>query len=71
MKEKEEHYKDVPFYRVRRLTAWLRAQGYVMNSRLVSVLLPRMGLQAIYPIRARPFLRGLGYRVSYKIYFGY
>jgi putative transposase len=50
-------YTKVPFYGVRRLTAWLRAQGYIVNPKRVRVLMRRMGLQAIFPITRRGYLR--------------
>lgn len=50
-----EQYTKVPFYGVRRLTAWLRAQGYRVNLKRVRVLMRRMGLQAIYPHKRRSF----------------
>jgi hypothetical protein len=51
----DEQYTKVPFYGVRRLTAWLRAQGYIVNPKRVRVLMRRMGLQAIYPHKRRSF----------------
>jgi putative transposase len=51
----DEWYTKVPFYGVRRLTAWLRAQGYIVNPKRVRVLMRRMGLQAIYPHKRRSF----------------
>ncbi|HCI56138.1 MAG TPA: hypothetical protein DFI01_09495 [Bacteroidales bacterium] len=33
------------------MTAWLRAQGYEVNSKRVRRLFQRMGFQAIYPCR--------------------
>jgi len=51
----DEQYTKVPFYGVRRLTAWLRAQGYIVNPKLVRVLMRRMGLQAIYPHKRKSF----------------
>ena len=35
----DEQYTKVPFYGVRRLTAWLRAQGYIVNPKRVRVLM--------------------------------
>jgi len=54
-----EQYTKVPFYRVRRLTAWLRVQGYIVNPKRVRVLMRRMGLQAIYPNKRSFSLYGL------------
>jgi len=51
----DEQYTKVAFYRVRRLTAWLRARGYIVNPKRVRVLMRRMGLQAIYPHKRRIF----------------
>jgi len=51
----DEKYMKVPFYGVRRLNAWLRAQGYIVNPKRVRVLMRRMGLQAIYPHKRRNF----------------
>ena len=51
----DEQYTKVPFYGVRRLTAWLRARGYIVNPKRVMVLMRRMGLQAIYPHKRRSF----------------
>ena len=44
----DEQYTKVPFYGVRRLTAWLRARGYIMNPEGFRVLMRRMGLQGIF-----------------------
>jgi len=51
----DEQYTKVPFYGVRRLTAWLRVRGYIVNPKRVRVLMRRMGLQAIYPHKRRSF----------------
>ena len=51
----DEQYTKVPFYGVRRLTAWLRARGYIVNPKRVRVLMRRMGLQAIFPHKRRSF----------------
>jgi putative transposase len=51
----DEQYTKVPFYGVRRLTAWLRAHGYIVNPKRGRVLMRRMGLQAIYPHKRRSF----------------
>ncbi len=45
----DEQYTQTPFYGVRRMTAWLRREGYVVNPKRVSRLLRKMGLYAIYP----------------------
>jgi putative transposase len=41
-------YTKVPFYGVRRLTAWLRAQGYIVNPKRVGVLMRRMGNTQVF-----------------------
>jgi len=51
----DEQYTKVPFYGVRRLMAWLRARGYIVNPKRVRVLMRRIGLQAIYPHKRRSF----------------
>jgi len=45
----DEQYTQTPFYGVRRMTAWLRQEGYVVNPKRVGRLLRMMGLWAIYP----------------------
>lgn len=45
----DEQYTQTPFYGVRRMTAWLRGEGYLINPKRVRRLLRRMGLWAIYP----------------------
>jgi len=42
-------YTACPFYGSRRMTAWLVAQGEVVNRKRVQRLLRVMGLEAIYP----------------------
>jgi putative transposase len=49
MRRLDEQYSETPFYGVRRMTAWLATQGYVVNPKRVRRLLRRMGLWAIYP----------------------
>ena len=51
----DEHYTKVSFYGVRRLTAWLRARGYIVNPKRVRMLMWQMGLQAIFPHKRRSF----------------
>jgi putative transposase len=45
----DEQYTRTPFYGVRRMTAWLKAQGHVVNVKRVARLMRGMGLEAIYP----------------------
>jgi putative transposase len=41
--------KRCPFHGSRRLTAWLRTQGWLVNRKRISRLMRLMGLEAIYP----------------------
>lgn len=45
----DEQYTRTPFYGIRRMTAWLRTEGYLVNHKRVQRLLRQMGLMAIYP----------------------
>jgi putative transposase len=45
----DKQYTDTPYYGVRRMTAWLRSQGYAVNHKRVARLLHTMGLETIYP----------------------
>ena len=45
----DKQYTDTPYYGVRRMTAWLRSQGYHVNHKRVARLLHMMGIEAIYP----------------------
>jgi len=49
MRRLDEQYTRTPFYGVRRLTAWLRTQGYQANHKRGARLLRLRGLEAIYP----------------------
>ena len=51
----DEQFTRAPFYGVRRMAAWLRAQGYEVNPKRVRRLFQRMGFQAIYPHRRISF----------------
>ena len=42
-------YTRAPFYGVRRMTAWLRGQGHLVNPKRVRRLLRLLGVEAIYP----------------------
>jgi len=44
----DEQYTRTPYYGIRRMTAWLRTQGYQVNHKRVQRLLRLMGLEAIY-----------------------
>lgn len=45
----DEEYTAHPFYGRRRLTIYLRQQGYAVNEKRVRRLMQTMGLEAIYP----------------------
>jgi putative transposase len=45
----DKQYTDTPYYGVRRMTAWLRSQGYSVNHKRVARLMQTMGIEAIYP----------------------
>jgi putative transposase len=45
----DKQYTRCPFYGVRRMTAWLESQGYLVNEKRVRRLLRIMGLEAQYP----------------------
>ena len=45
----DQQYTDTPYYGIRRMTAWLRRQGYAVNHKRVARLLHTMGLETIYP----------------------
>jgi len=44
----DRQYLKTPFYGSRKMTAWLRSQGYQVNRKRVQRLMQVMGLQAIY-----------------------
>ena len=58
----DEQYTRTPFYGVRRMTVWLREQGYEVNPKRVSRLMRLMGLHAIYP-KPRLSQPGEGHRI--------
>ena len=49
MRLMDEQYTRVPFYGSRKMTAWLRIQGYEVNRKRVSRLMELMGIEAVYP----------------------
>lgn len=44
----DAQYTATPFYGIRRMTAWLRTQGYGVNHKRVARLMQQMGIAAIY-----------------------
>jgi putative transposase len=51
MRRLDEQYTRTPFYGSRRMTAWLRTQGYAVNRKRVTRLLALLGLEALVPRR--------------------
>jgi putative transposase len=45
----DEQYTRTPCYGIRRMTVWLRQQGYAVNPKRVARLLRTMGVETIYP----------------------
>ena len=45
----DKEYTEHPFYGRRRLTLYLRQQGYMVNPKRTRRLMEQMGLEAIYP----------------------
>ncbi|MGB8952300.1 MAG: IS3 family transposase [Candidatus Aminicenantales bacterium] len=45
----DEQFTKIPFYGVRRMTAWLQRNGHTVNRKRVRRLMRLMGLMAIYP----------------------
>jgi putative transposase len=58
----DEQYTRTPFYGIRRMTAWLRRQGHMVNHKRIGRLMALMGLEAIYPKR-RTNLSAPGHRI--------
>jgi putative transposase len=58
----DEQYTRTPFYGSRRMTAWLRSQGYAVNRKRVRRLLELLGLEAIYP-KPRTSTSAPGHRI--------
>lgn len=46
----DQQYLKTPFYGSRKMTAYLRKNGYDINRKRVQRLMIKMGMQAIYPI---------------------
>jgi putative transposase len=58
----DEQYTETPYYGVRRMTAWLRREGYEVNPKRVRRLMREMGLEAIYP-KPKTSQAGVGHRI--------
>ena len=52
----DRQYLKTPFYRSRRMSVWLRREGYLVNRKRVRRLMRVMGIEAIYrrPNTSRP-----------------
>jgi putative transposase len=62
MKAMDQQYLSTPFYRSRRMRAWLGRQGHWVNRKRVQRLMRTMGLRAIYR-RPRTSKPALGHKV--------
>lgn len=58
----DKEYTEHPFYGRRRMTTYLRKEGYSVNPKRVRRLMQKMGLEAIYP-KPRTTVVGQGHRV--------
>ncbi len=45
----DEEYTPHPFYASRKMTSWLRRQGYAVNRQQIRRLMRRLGLQSVAP----------------------
>jgi putative transposase len=45
----DKQYTACPFYGIRRMTAYLRREGYEVNQKRIARLMRKMGIKAIYP----------------------
>ncbi len=45
----DEQYTKTPFYGVKKITEWLKRQGYPVNPKRIRRLMSNMGLEAVYP----------------------
>jgi putative transposase len=58
----DAQYTRTPFYGTRRMTAWLRREGYPVNRKRVRRLLQLLGLETIYP-KPHPSTPAPGHRL--------
>ena len=49
MKLIDQQFTATPFYGIRRMTAWLRSQGEIVNHKRVARLMRTLGLETLYP----------------------
>ena len=50
----DEQYTRTPFYGRRRMTAWLRSQGFEVNPKRVARLMERIGIGHLSEAEAEP-----------------
>jgi putative transposase len=67
MKLIDEQYTRRPFYGSRRMTAWLRRQGYKVNRKRVQRLMRLIGIEAIYPRKRLSAASGEGKKYPYLL----
>jgi putative transposase len=58
----DEQYLKTPTYGSRRLTIWLREQGYAINRKRVIRLMQKLGIEAVYP-KKRTTIRNRDHQV--------
>lgn len=58
----DEQYTRTPFYGSRKMTEWLRTQGFAVNRKRVSRLMETMGIEAVYP-KPKLSAPGEGHRI--------
>jgi putative transposase len=58
----DRQYTRTPFYGSRRMTAWLRVQGWGVNRKRVGRLMRVMGIEAVYP-KPKLSARGKGHKI--------
>lgn len=58
----DRQYTRAPFYGSRRMTAWLRSQGWAVNRKRVGRLMREMGIEAVYP-KPKLSQRGQGHQI--------
>jgi putative transposase len=58
----DEQYTRTPFYGSRKMTEWLRTEGFAVNRKRVSRLLATMGIEAVYP-KPKGSQPGAGHKV--------
>jgi len=62
MRRLDRQYTRAPFYGSRRMTAWLRSQGWAVNRKRVGRLMRWLGIEAVYP-KPKLSQRGKGHQI--------